>query len=104
VVAEDTDILVLLLHGWSDQMADVHLVSEAKRGRGEKIVPPKCINIPEFHRHLGEDPCKCLPAVHAFGGCDTTSAIYGHGKGSVYSRLVNDDRLKLNTAICQCYP
>ena len=30
---------------------------------------------------LGEKLCYLLPIIHAIGGCDTTSRLYGIGKG-----------------------
>jgi len=32
---------------------------------------------------IGSDSCCQILLLHAFGGCDTTSAIIGHGKGNV---------------------
>lgn len=45
VVAEDTDILVLLLHHRKPDMPDIFFVSEAKRGRGSKTIPGKFISV-----------------------------------------------------------
>ena len=43
VLAEDTNILVLLLHHWQQCMNDIYLLSQAKEGRGGKI-DRKCIS------------------------------------------------------------
>ena len=32
--------------------------------------------------------------MHAFGGCDTTSAIFGHRKGSIYTLLNSSAQLQ----------
>ena len=38
--------------------------------------------------------CEILPAVHALTGCDTTSAIFGIGKQSVF-KLINSSSAEL---------
>ena len=93
-LAEDTDILVLLLHHWQQCMNDVFFLSQAKKERDGKQIDCKCISIKAAQGHLGTSDCLCLPAVHAFEGCDTTSAIFGHGKGSVYSQLTSTEQLQ----------
>ena len=39
--------------------------------------------------------CEILPAVHALTGCDTTSAIFGIGKQSVF-KLINSSSAELS--------
>ena len=39
--------------------------------------------------------------VHAFEGCDTTSSIFGHGKGSVFSKVSKDSSLQTCCATLQ---
>jgi len=68
-------------------------MSEAKKGGGGRQIAAKCINIAAAQHHLGPSACQCLPAVHAFGGCDTTSAIFGHCKGS-YTHLNSSAQLQ----------
>jgi hypothetical protein len=87
VLAEDTDILVLLLRHWHETMHDVFFWSEAKKGREQRQIDGKCINIAAAQHQMGSIACQCLPAVHAFGGCDTVSAIFGHGKGKILKSL-----------------
>ena len=38
---------------------------------------------------LGPDLCNVLPAIHAFGGCDTTSRLFGKGKGLLLKMTSN---------------
>jgi len=80
VAADDTDILVLLMYHLSDDMNDVCLVSQS---RTKKTGNFKETSI----RQIDKQACKQLLAVHAIGGCDTTSAIFGIGKGTVLKRL-----------------
>jgi hypothetical protein len=39
--------------------------------------------------------------LHALGGCDTTSAIYGHGKGTVFSKINKDSKMHLHCTTLQ---
>jgi len=78
VIAEDTDVLVLLIH---------HAFC--------LTVPARCLYF-RSDRHnskhgvwdigavceaLGEELCRTLPFVHAIAGCDSTSRLFGIGKG-----------------------
>jgi hypothetical protein len=45
VLAQDTDILVLLLHHTQSTMSDVYFVAEPKRVRGGKTTEGKCVSI-----------------------------------------------------------
>ena len=94
VVAEDTDILVMLLRHYQSTMQNVFFTSEAKKDRGGRQIAAKCINIAAAQHQLEPSVCQCLPAVHAFGGFDTTSAIFGHGKRSIYAHLNSSAQLQ----------
>ena len=52
---------------------------------------------------IGETVSRQLLAVHALNGCDSTSAIYGHGKigkGSVFRKITkNSDTLPLTDVL-----
>jgi hypothetical protein len=50
VLAEDTDILALLLYHCSNSMTDILFISEPKRGRGNKSIAGKCINVREVQQ------------------------------------------------------
>ena len=82
VVADDTDVLVLLVHHWQPFMAEVYMKREA-RGNFKGTV----ISIAKVKENVGGQVAKRLPAIHAFSGCDTTSAIYGHGKLTCFKKL-----------------
>jgi len=79
VHCDDTDVLVLLVYYWGKDA----LAHEAYMHAGHS---GKCVTrerfIPMYHisTKLGKAVCKCLPAVHALLGCDTTSALYKFGK------------------------
>ena len=48
VVADDTDLLILLLYHWNDEMADIFLYSKAKRNKNN-TVPLYSIKTCQFH-------------------------------------------------------
>ena len=90
VFADDTDILCLLLYHTSEPLSDIFFWSE-----GEKVKTiDKCINIKSLHGKIGYNMCQQILVLHALGGCDTTSAIFGHGKGTLFMRLGRNDRLR----------
>ena len=77
VIADDTDILVLLLHH-NTTVSDILLVSERSSGR---------YNIGEIISQTHPIILKHILFIHAWGGCDTTSAIFGKGKISILQKL-----------------
>ena len=95
VIGEDTDLLVLLCHYAEPGMNDLYLESSKEDG--------KCWHINAVAETLGESICHVLPAVHALCGCDTTSRLYGIGKGAALRKVREDDGfLKcLETFCCQ---
>ncbi len=94
VLAEDIDILALLLYHRQPTMQEILFFSEAKRGRGGKLTGGKQIRISALQKILSDDGCKTILSVHASGGCDTTSAIFGHGKGAIRSRIAQEKKLQ----------
>jgi 5'-3' exonuclease len=68
VVADDTDVLILLLY-YATRECNFYL-----KTKGNTI----SINVAK--EILGREICMCLPFVHVMSGCDTTSAIYSIGK------------------------
>ena len=85
VVANDTDILVLLIFHLKPSMADVFLLS-SPTGKSRKR---KLVRIRDIQQHIGDVAVQQLPVLHAISGCDTTSALYGHGNISAYKKIVS---------------
>ena len=79
VYAEDTDILALLIHHRRPDMGEIFMFSDRK---SKSQADGKCIRISEMQSHLGVAVCRYVLVIHSFGGCDTTSAIYGRGKAT----------------------
>jgi hypothetical protein len=66
-----------------------------KRARSE----PKCISVRAVQERIGQYACQAMLIVHALGGCNTTSALFGIGKGSVYSLLKDNGAQGANVEI-----
>ena len=75
VVADDTDVLVLLMYHWKQSMAEVYFLSEVKKNM---MVWKIC----DLVTKAGQVITSHLLFLHAWTGCDTTSATFGHGKAS----------------------
>jgi hypothetical protein len=84
VVADDTDVLVLLVHHFKHNMADIYMLSTCKSGKDQTC---KLVSIRSVHLQIGELAVKQLLVVHALSGCDTTSAPFGQGKHKAFKKL-----------------
>ena len=87
VIAEDTDILVLLCHHMKPNSKPLFMVSQKSN------MKHPIWNIGEISSQLGEECCRYLPFMHALCGCDTTSRLNNIGKGVV---------LKKQSALFEC--
>ena len=79
-VADNTDILVMLVQVWDQTMGDLFLRHEARKSikKDLEIISTKNVAF-SLPRHLKEN----LLFIHAWGGCDTTSVLFGQGKAAV---------------------
>ena len=69
-------------------------MSEVKRVRGGELVGGKLIRVSALQHALGNNGCNKPLAVLAFNSCDSTSAIYRHGKGAILNHIVQDEMLQ----------
>jgi len=92
-VASDNDILILLLYHFQSELADIFLHCEVKHNT-------EVISIRIVRDAIGDTACRQLLVAHAIGGCDSTSAVYGHGKVSVYRKVIhNHETLNLTDVV-----
>lgn len=82
VVSDDTDILIMLLYHLKSEMANIYFMSGIRR-KGET----KTISVRHMLQHVGDNVQPHLLFIHAMTGCDTTSALFGCGKGSCVKML-----------------
>jgi len=89
VVGEDTDLLVLLICHADPESHTLYMQSDKKNGKKFTVW-----DIHWFQRSLGTEMCSLLPFAHAIGGCDTTSHLFGIGKGVPLRQLKNDQNFR----------
>ena len=84
VVSDDTDVLVLMVHHFQENMRELYFLSEAfARSKS----PVYYTSLSAVKGRLGHHLSNHLLFAHAWSGCDTTSAIFGHGKGAITKQL-----------------
>jgi len=78
VIANDTDILVMLVYHFQSDMSDIFMYSHAiKRINSVRAIAAS----------LGSSVVSRLLVIHSISGCDTTS--FGHGKTRVFKKICN---------------
>jgi len=80
VVASDTDILMLFMYHWQNDM-ELYIQSDMSLKKGLNNI----WKIEDLVTSRGTLETSHLLFIHAWTGYDTTSAIYGQGKFSSYS-------------------
>jgi len=89
VVANDTDVLVLLvyhIHAHSENVGEVFMLSEVS---SRKLQPKMLIPIHDIVTSLGPNAAEVLLAIHSMSGCDSTSSLFGHGKKSIFKKFTS---------------
>ena len=69
----DSDVFYILLH-YAAQL-DVNLFFDTGRGNSRRL-----LNMTDIAQDYGKTTSTALMVIHAFTGCDTTSAFKGIGK------------------------
>ena len=90
LIGEDTDLLVLLCFHANPNSFDLYFRSEAKQTSKK----PRTWNIKVVKQALGQDTCYLLPFLHALTGCDTTSRLFGIGKGLALKKPKSNEDFK----------
>ncbi|KAJ8018705.1 hypothetical protein HOLleu_43161 [Holothuria leucospilota] len=89
VLADDTDVFILLLHHYQQQALTTKMVMESP------IKERAVIDIPATVGKFG-DIIPAMLAGHALTGCDTVGAYFGIGKGTMLKVLKRNERLPLD--------
>ena len=84
VVADDSDIFILLLWATSSFKSDVFF-RQGKSSNTEEILYTE---IDPLAEQLGEDVCEVLPAFHVLTASDYTSSFFGKTKYSCFKRMI----------------
>ena len=69
VIAADTDVLIMLLYLWNNEMENILMLSDSAQSKEKS---PKVYNIKDIAEKLNHKTLKYLLVIHAFTGCDTT--------------------------------
>ncbi len=91
VVADDTDILVLLLYHWKNTMSDIYFQSELKRSQRKNV---NIWKIRDLAAKAGDVVVSNILFIHAWSGCDTTCATFGHGKTTLMKKVQDSKELQ----------
>ena len=83
-VADDKDIVVMLVHHWQENMSEVYFLQE----RWSKAWSVK--HASSRNKIIKEH----LLFLHSWSGCDTTSAVFGKGKPKLVETLIKSDTWK----------
>ena len=84
VVADDTDIAVLLVHHWEDEMADIFFLQE--RWNKSWSIKNASLTNKSIKNHL--------LFIHSWSGCDTVSSVYEKGKSRL-PKLMEEEKWQL---------
>lgn len=84
VVADDTDIAVMLVHHWKEQMSDIFFLQE-RWNKAWSVMEASSRN-----KNIKEH----LLFLHSWSGCDTTSSMFGKGKNKLVESLIGSDVLQ----------
>jgi len=90
IIGEDTDLLVLLCSNDTTSVKNMYFMSDSKSATKKKTI----WKLDNTRTVLGEEVCKCLPFIHAFSGCDTTSHIYRVGKSVLLKKCIKDENIR----------
>ena len=85
VICDDTDVLVLLVYHFKPDMSDIYMRSDPKRGQKKGL---KLYSIRDIQAKLGCDVILYVLSIHAWSGCDTTSAIFSKGKSIAMNKIL----------------
>lgn len=91
VIGEDTDLLVLLCYHSSFEGHNIYFRSEKRQ---DAKCSTKVWNIKSLKRELGIDNCKHILFTHAILGCDTTSGVFGIGKGTALKLMNTNEHFR----------
>ena len=81
VVADDTDVLILLMYHWKKEMADIYFSSEINKPQKNRW------KVRDITSKAGEVISSHIIFIHAWSGCDITSATFGQDKTTPLKKM-----------------
>ena len=92
VVADDTDVILLLVYHMQGAMSEMYFCSEKSK---------KTWSIHDIISNVGPLVKHHILFLHAWTGCDITSSTFGHGKKSLINKPQSSKELQsLSDIIC----
>ena len=88
-MADDTDIAVMLLYHWKNDMCDIYFFQE----KTDQVWSMKASQ--DHVKNIKED----LLFLHAWSGCDSTSHFFGKSKATIMKILVKSGKLRSITQV-----
>ena len=95
LVADDTDVLILLCYHWESAERRLFLKPEPRYGTKKQ---PRCWDISIVKSRLGSGVCNNILVALAFLGCDTTY-VRGFGKSAALKLIRNNKDFEDQTTI-----
>ena len=89
VLGDDTDLLVLLIYHTKLNHKEIFFIPEPKKNSKCRIW-----NVKQVKTELGSFVCKHIFFLHAMLGCDTTSRLFGIGKGTILKKFKENVELQ----------
>ena len=94
VIANDTDILIMLLYHWQVDMANI-FIHKVTGGARRKLVGPSTIHsVQDVSSKVDPVIKNNILFIHAWSGCDTTSSTFGHSKTKLMKALAKDHSIQ----------
>ena len=95
LVGEDTDLIVLLCYYARDAIHDIFMLSQHKVATQKTRV----WDMKHTIEKLGADICQDILFIHAICGCDTTSRLFGIGKGTSLKKYTSSANFRAQAVV-----
>lgn len=93
VVADDTDILVLLVYHFKPTMNDIYLNTSGKKKIGEMVI------VRSVQANIGIKLSDQILVIHALSGCDTTFELFGISKSTVFKKFTSSSSTQQSSEV-----
>ncbi|KAJ8398943.1 hypothetical protein AAFF_G00416100 [Aldrovandia affinis] len=90
LIGDDTDLLILLIYHANLKSHNLFFTPEPKKSTKK----PRVWNIKAVKQQLGPSVCTHILFIHAIAGCDTTSRLYGIGKGAPLKKFTTSSEFR----------
>ena len=99
-VGDDTDLLILLCYHAELDVFGLFFQPEQRTNSTKR----RSWNIKSVKEKLGQEICRHILFIQAISGCDTTSRLYGIGKGLTLKNFVTDIHFREHVKVFDSLP